>query len=226
MAQVALSRIIPSLKQADRATLIGCSGSGKTTLAEYILRFFPYVVVLDTKGFIDWPGYKLYKARKVSSFLKTAKRDNDAKVFKQLVNAPENKIIFRPSAKWLRDDAQIEQFFQWIYWRENCVLYVDEATSITTSTYIPDSFFDCIVRGREKGIQVFTSTQRPSGIKPELLTETEHVYCFRLRNGADKEKVRILCGIDPDTISQKHEFIYSDDGEIVFDSPRKLNIKE
>lgn len=224
MVQVNLSRIIPSLKAADRATFIGCSGSGKTTLAEYILRFFPYVVVLDTKGFINWPGYKLYRARKVSTFLKTGTRDNDAKVFRQLVNAPENKIIFRPSAKWLRDDAQIEQFFQWIYWRENCVLYVDEASSVTSSTYIPESFFDCIVRGREKGIQVFTSTQRPSGIKPELLTETEHIYCFRLRRESDKERVRKDCGIEPDLITQKHFFIYSNDGEIVFDSPTKLNV--
>lgn len=224
MAQLELSKIIPSLKQADRAVFVGCSGSGKTTLAEYILRFFPFVVVLDTKGYINWPGYKLYKAKRNTAFKTAGQFQNDAKVFKQLINAKEDKLIFRPSAKWLRDDEQIEKFFQWIYWRENCVLYVDEATSITTSTYIPDSFFDCIVRGRELGVQTFVSSQRPSGIKPELLTETEHVYCFKLRGVADKEKVEKLCGIDPNQIKQKHFFIYSNDGEIAFDEPAKLTI--
>jgi hypothetical protein len=161
---------------------------------------------LDTKGRVDWDGYKLYRS------------------FDKLEKGREPKRIFRPDGKWLRDEDEQERFFAWIYWREHCVIYLDEASSVTKPFQIPGSLFDCIVRGRELGIQVFASTQRPAGIKPELMTEAEHVYCFKLRKEADKKAVKNFCDIDAESIVDKHDFIYSNDGEIVFNRPTSLKL--
>lgn len=201
-----LSKIIPSRGRADRATFIGCTGSGKTTLAEKVCSFFEHVIVLDTKGTVDWAGYKLYRK------------------FDALEKATEPKRIFRPDGAWLRSEEEQEKFFAWIYWRQNCVIYIDEASSITGPYQRPDSLFDCIVRGRELGIQVFASTQRPAKICMELLTEAEHVYCFKLRRKNDQDTVKSLCGIDAERIVEKHDFVYSNDGEIVFDKPTRLKL--
>lgn len=207
-----LSNIIPS--KTDRAVFVGTTGSGKTYLARQVLNFRKFVVVLDTKGFIDWKGYKLFKA--------TAKSDD--KTFLKLQNSTDEKLIFRPSAKWLRDDDAIENFFQWIYWRGNTTVYIDEATSIVNTHRMPQGYFDLLVRGREKGIEVFTSTQRPSGIPQVILTESEHCYCFKIRHPSDQKKLFEMYGLDSDLIGNmdKHFFIYSLDGADISE-PLKLS---
>ena len=207
-----LSNIIPS--KTDRAVFVGTTGSGKTYLAKQILNFRRFVVVLDTKGFINWEGYKLFKA--------TPK--NDEKTFLNLTNATDDRLIFRPSAKWLRDDEQIEKFFQWIYHRGYTTVYIDEATSIVNTHRMPQGYFDLLVRGREKGIEVFTSTQRPSGIPQVILTESEHCYCFKIRHPSDQKKLFEMFGLESNLIGemQKHYFIYSKDGAEI-SAPKKLN---
>lgn len=187
---------------------IGTTGCGKTTLVREIAKFRDVVVVLDTKGFIDWDGYELHKD------------------FASLIKSKALKLIFRPDGKWLRDDDAIELFFRWIYERENTTIYIDEATSITSAYKIPQGYFDCIVRGREKNVEVWTSTQRPKKIAQEILTESENCYCFQIRNENDMKVLIDMYGIDSETLKKmpEHYFIYSRNGELT--APNILELKK
>src|SRR4051812_28585848 len=51
-----LSEIVPA--RTDRACIFGQTGSGKTELARRLLWTRDYVVVLDTKGMMQWPEYE------------------------------------------------------------------------------------------------------------------------------------------------------------------------
>lgn len=209
-----LSQIVPA--KTDRAVIVGSTGSGKTYLVREMLKFRRFVVVLDTKGMMDWSkadGYQL---------IKSGKKENDEKVFQRLQNTTAEKILFKPSARWLRNDEAIEDFFQWIYWRGHTTLYIDELTSIADTHKMPVGYRDLLARGREKGIEVWTSTQRPSGIPQQVLTESENCYCFKLRHPNDKKKLFQMFGFSEMQIDdlEKFHFIYSKNGDIT--GPKKL----
>src|SRR6266576_348530 len=96
----------------DRAAFVGQTGSGKTTLAEHICRLRPYVVVLDSKGTVDWSGYQLHRT------------------LGTLVQSTAPKLIYRPIYDELTNDETIDLFFNWVYQRKNTTLYVDEIYSV------------------------------------------------------------------------------------------------
>jgi MoxR-like ATPase len=102
----------------NRAFIVGTTGSGKTTLAKEMLRWRRNVLILDSKGLIDWPGYERHS------------------VLKTLFKSKAKRIIYRPSLEESEFD-RIELFFKWSYLRRNHTLYIDESNAVTTATYIP-----------------------------------------------------------------------------------------
>lgn len=204
-----LREIIPSFKKKEHSLFLGMTGGGKTTLAEQILAYFPFVVVLDTKGEINWKGYKKFKH----------KEKGFSNAFDKLTNSKETRLIYTPPASALRGDSnEIEEFFHWVYWRRNTAVFVDEAqgNGVTTASYIPPGYHDCIARGRQKGIMVFSATQRPSKIPQLILSESTNIYCFRLQLPADCKKVEEYANLDREQVSdlELFHFYYSKFGEV------------
>jgi len=191
----------------DRAAFVGQTGSGKTTLAEYACSLRRHVVVFDAKGTINWPGYVVYKRLAKA----TATKDE--------------RIIYRPDFDELADMESTERFFKWIYLRGNCLVYIDEVFSITNGEIMPRYYHACLTRGRERGIQVYSSTQRPKGIPQVILSESEHLYAFRLVMPQDRERVASLCGLEADKMKQlpKFQFWYAPQGGEVA-GPLRLRI--
>lgn len=189
-----LSSIMP--QPTDRAALIGQTGTGKTTLARALLDTRAYVVVLDTKGMLKWPEYT---------------RVTDTHTLAALDPKKHSKILFVPPYAWIQEQSQVDAFFRWIYDRRNTTLYVDELASITQGDQYPFHFGAGFMRGRELGIEMWVSTQRPTRIPQVTLSESEHIYCFRLRLPQDRQRVEAIAGIPQERIAalQKHEFLYS-----------------
>jgi hypothetical protein len=187
--------------------LAGQTGSGKTTLARYLLNYRKYKIVADYKGKIGWEGYRVYTT------------------IKKLTKASEPALIYRPSyAESIDDDAR-NRFFEWVYRRGNTTLYVDETAAITEGNTYPYYYGAILMRGRELNVELWSATQRPKDIPQIVLSESEHVYCFRLRLEQDREKIERLAGIPREYIEalQKRNFLYSpQDGEIV--GPLSLQI--
>lgn len=208
-----LSKILPKFKLNESSVFIGKKGSGKSHLAELICRCYPHIVVLDTKGDVNFKGFE-----KFQSLQKL--------IEKGIANARNGQVfqaIYRPERGFERDTNYVlqTQLFEWIWHRRNTAVYIDEITQICTSTQICPSLFDLITRGRALGIPVLGGTQRPSGCKQEFLSEADHTYCFAVRLPADREKVFKFGGIETELIEKKnrenntkHYFIHSYNGTV------------
>lgn len=164
-----------TIKRSDRVFFVGSTGSGKTTLAKALLWGKRYIVVLDPKHQFalpaDWPhGYV------ITSSLQEARNIDD-----------ERTIIYRPSFEETRN--RCDDFFQWIFERENVTVYVDEVFPIVPNNRIGYWYGRCIQEGRGKGISTWSATQRPASIPLNIMTESEHFFVFRLANPEDRKRM-------------------------------------
>lgn len=201
-----LAEITPN--PTDRALIIGQTGSGKTTLARTLLNQRRYVVILDTKGQIRWPEFELIR------------NAND------LAATKTEKILFIPPYEWTRNTSEIDAFFRWIYERQHTTVYIDELAAVTEGDQYPFHLGACFMRGRELGIEVWASTQRPLRIPQVALSESEHVYCFRLRLPQDRQRVEAVGGIPQSQVERlrKFDFLYSRQSDEVL-GPYRLKLE-
>lgn len=197
-------------EKTDRAAFVGQTGSGKTTLARFVLMTRPYVVVFDPKGQMDvqkdWPSYRLHTH------------------LAELVQATEARLIYRPVYDELSNDETMDEFFEWVYLRKNTTLYVDEIYAVAHGDVYPWYLGACLTRGRERGIQVFIASQRPSRVPQVMFSEAEHVYCFNLKMPQDRERIADITGIAKEDLAQpKHQFYYAPQSGAVR-GPMKLKL--
>jgi CheY-like chemotaxis protein len=189
-----LDELLPG--HTDRAVFVGQTGSGKTTLAEVLLRSRPWVVVLDIKGTLGWDGYRL-----VRRILHLPARPQDAP-----------RVIYRPVPAELRSSSVLDALAWWVYERGNTTLYVDELYGYLEpfGGSVPAGLHACLTRGRERGVEVWCSTQRPFRIPLSVLSESEHVYVFRLRVREDRRRIEEVTGLEEERIAKlpKHHFYY------------------
>lgn len=196
----------------DRVGIFGQTGSGKTTLARVILQEREHVVILDPKRSIDWPGYTVLSYNDLISV--------DPQKVKRIIYKPTYTEITANKGE------RIEGFFRWIFERENTTLYIDETSMIANGDDYPFHYGACIMQGREKGIEVISVSQRPTWIPQIAMSEAEHVYCFKLKLFADRQRIERLTGIEQEKIEelQKKEFLYApQDGDVI--GPLMLQIR-
>lgn len=197
-----LRDIVPG--DTDRVLFVGQTGSGKTTLAQYLAATRVYFVGLFPKGIDSARGWTGTRVRTLDALTKLDVRKHP-------------HIIYAPDPYELSDPETIDLFFQWVYERRNCTLYIDELYAVTSATVYPFHLGACYTRGRERRVETWGATQRPARVPQIVSTEAEHVYCFRLRAPQDRERVEDLAGIPADAIARlpKHQFIYApQDGEV------------
>lgn len=193
MAGRSFAAIAP--EPTDRAALVGQTGSGKTTLAEMLCRVRPYVVVFDPKGRISWPGYERHTT------------------LRSLANTRASRLIYAPVYEELYDEsgAAQDKAFEFIFRRQNTTLYVDEIYAYAKGDVFPFHYGACVTRGREIGVEVYTSTQRPAYVPGIMFSEAEHLYVFKLRKVRDRQRIEAESGIDGDAIFAlpKWDFYYA-----------------
>lgn len=208
LSPLSLEQILPNYN--ERVLFCGRTRSGKTTLAERMLRHYPFVVVLDTKGKIVWPGYERHE------FLQSLMQSEHT----HLIYAPA--WAEHPENSW----ESVEKFFRWAYDRGNNIIYVDEVMSVTRGDVMPQLYRAAVVRGGELGVGVWSATQRPTRIPQVLLSETEHFYIFKLQLSQDLIKAADAAEVlvEDLPIVREHEFIYIRQGSD--NPPQKLLLVE
>lgn len=191
-----LAEIAPT--PGDRVFIAGQTGSGKTTLARKLLDARPYIVVVDAKGTLAWPGYKL---------LFTV--DDAIRAGRNVEEHP--RLIVRPSYKAMTDPTEMDKLFRWVYLRGHTTLYIDETYGVTYGNTFLEHYGACLTRGREKGIEVWSGTQRPMDIPQIAISESEHAYVFFQKMPQDRLKIEQTTGIPRDAIAAlpKRQFLYA-----------------
>ena len=210
-----LNELLP--EPSERVFICGKTGSGKTFLAEQICQNFNYVIAYDAKGRlgldkqgrrVGWAGFK-----RVTTFAQVLKLSAPAKIGSKEPKEP--RIIYAPVGKELRSDATINAFFEFIYKRGNCVAYIDELTGVTNRTHLPSYFHDCLVRGRELGVMIVASSQRPMDIPPNIIESAERYYIFKVKMPQDVKRIYEATGLNYDFMQlPKRWFFYvTEEGE-------------
>jgi energy-coupling factor transporter ATP-binding protein EcfA2 len=206
---VRLTDISPG--RTDRAVLCGQNGCGKTVLARFLLQVYPTLpsYVLDWKGEIRWTNYKRFTK------------------LKQFVESEHQHKIYAPNINEIDDHDYWNAFFNYAYRRKNCQVYVDETSAVTWRDELPRYYRHLIARGRERGIRLLSSTQRPTGIPQIVLSESSHYYCFTLRMVQDRERVEKNSGIAREAIAalkrSEHRFFYANEDGVT--GPHHLTIQ-
>lgn len=171
-------------RDSERVFLAGMTGTGKTYCAQSMLDKVTFWVTLDNKGRFHFPGAglvrdfeKLYKASKT-----------------------HNRIVFRPPAELESNKEEFKQtmdaFFWWIYQRENCICYVDEATAVCDSYNILPGHNALMKRGRELNIGCWNASQQPVNCHNTLISEADHILTFFLNLEGHRKKVAGIMGDD------------------------------
>jgi energy-coupling factor transporter ATP-binding protein EcfA2 len=161
------------IKRSERVFIVGTTGSGKTTLAKALLYKSPNVVILDPKRTFNLPeGWD----HVIYTNFNEIKRHKD-----------EETVIYRPTLEEMEKGTN--DFFEWVFDRGNTLLYIDEVMRVVNGTRIGKGYATCLQLGRERGVGVWSATQRPANIPLVVMTESEHYFVFRLRNIEDRKRI-------------------------------------
>lgn len=171
--------------------ICGGTGSGKSYLAERYLATYKYVVKLDTKneteerrlaGSSPWLGLTEH---------------NDFTVvtdFDMLDGTDTDKIIFVPDYYDQTEDM-FNRFFEWIFARQNTIVWIDELMGVATSYKSPRALNRCYTQGRSKNVGIWACSQRPAGIPAIALSNSDYYFIFNLNNINDRRRLYDMTGM-------------------------------
>lgn len=169
-----------AIKTNERVTTLGKTGSGKTFLNRLLCLGIPRLVVFDPKGTMGDP--QVLKAWNMETWTDAgARKLREGKPVR--LRVPPADFGADPYAHWL-------PYMQAIYEAGDCTLYIDEVYGVNKPGSLPGPELSALyTRGRELGIGVFASSQRPTLIPLFLLTEVEWIFCFRLLWEGDQQRM-------------------------------------
>jgi hypothetical protein len=165
-----------TVKSDERVSIVGRTGSGKTYLAQKLTANLKRLVVCDPKGTL---------ARKWDL------RDWSVLNERRLRDGADIRLRIPTPL-----DGNWEQYFKACYDAGNLTLYIDEAYGVLPRPGAqPTPFLNALyTRGRELGIGVWASTQRPSWIPLIMLSEADWFFVFRLMLVADRMRLAEVIG--------------------------------
>lgn len=198
----------------QHAFVCGKTGSGKSKLAEFLVNdpYKAYSVVWDPKH-----------SRTISEW----KNQTFIYDFQTLKNAVEAKrIVYRPPTELFDDEDEQDRFFKWVYQQGHVRLYVDELSSLLGGSR-PNFWLKlCLMLGRERGISVVTTIQRPVSMPLITYTEASKIYVFKLQEEDDRRRIEKATGITDEQQQslRGHEFFFYDDFTGALPQKLQLNL--
>lgn len=175
------------IPQGQHSLLLGMTGSGKTTLARRLLSSRPYVIVVDTKHELSWPGFTITNSVRAA--------------------LAGTHTIYRP-----RNQTELISLLRYVYQAGGWDLYIDEIYTLGrghVSSY-PQEYISLLTRGRSRHITVWTGSQRPRFLPLFCFTEARHLFLLELGSENDTKHVAQMAGV-PMLARQQlsgHDYIY------------------
>jgi len=168
------------IKPGEHVFVAGRTGSGKTFLVKKYLQHVAPVYCLDVKKTLYWPGVPEKDIVYLDKFL-------------DVIKSKAKKVVYQPRWQELTFDCY-NLFFEYIYNKEEVVLWIDETMGIGTAIKYPEYYKALLTRGRELGISVWSCTQRPASIPLISMSEATHFFAFDLNLKKDRERIAEISG--------------------------------
>jgi hypothetical protein len=161
---------------SQRVSFAGKTGSGKTFLAQYLLRGFKRLVVIDPKMSLGTPKWNLDVP--------------DRKVIKALEKGEPGRIRYWIPPEISKSGEPVwDSIFEWVWTLGDVAVYIDEMYSVALNGRMSYPLRRLYTQGREPGIGVWASTQRPSYVPLEMFSEAEWMFVFMLNIEEDRKKI-------------------------------------
>lgn len=170
--------------------ICGTTGTGKSFLAEQYLKGYKYVIKLDTK---DETSERRRKAQSPWEGLTEGKDFTVCSNLDELDNIDTDKIIFNPPY-FEQTEELFNAFFDWVFLRENTIVWIDEVMGIGTSNRMPRSLLRIYTQGRSKNVGLWACSQRPAGIPTIILANSDYYFIFNLNNVNDRKRMYEMTG--------------------------------
>lgn len=178
----------------ERIGFIGQTKMGKTFLVERLAQEQPNIIVIDSKGRVNWKGFHL--------------TDNPVAALL------EKRVIYRPETGVPPEDWW-NQAMQVLHERGGGVIYIDEIPVITTIGRIPPGLAKVFRVGSELGVGVWWSAQESTTIHNTTMRQSEQLILFYNQGASDRDKVIKVVGDMGEVTAHldKYEFIVFVRGE-------------
>lgn len=205
-----------ALPRNGRGVAIGQTGSGKSTLAEALIQQWlaeqpnPRVLILDSKPrfraereLTGLPAHRRYRSWERGPTMPNSYRlplahpsDELAQVWRlggttAIAQVEDGAADDRPYLHALL--GTLQAFYKGSSRKYSQLVYLDEGADFFGSSAgfaQGNSILRAVRSGREKGLAVLLSSQRPRNIPVAVITETSNLYCFELSFDKDWEHLR------------------------------------
>ena len=172
-------------------------------MMRYLATRLTRLVVIDSKGSLSDPLWNLEPW-------------SDSNVKKLEQGKPVRLRVLHPL------DGNYDPIFEQLYDIGDLTVYIDEMYGVAPRGKFSTHLNALYTRGRELGIGVWASAQRPSWVPLTMLSEAEWVFVFRLQMHSDRMRVAGIVGpqvLDP--IPDKFGFyVYNTDWDEPYYCPR------
>lgn len=178
------------------------TGSGKSLLARFIVNdpnAYDHSIVYDPKHsrtISAWPYQEfIYDWDELRE-----------------VGEDDYRIVYRPSIDEADDRGMQLAFFRLVYVQGGIRCYVDECSELLGDSRPNRYLKGCIQRGRELGLSMVCTTQRPVDIPLITMSEATRLYAFRLGMPEDRSRICKITGFADEQIAslQPRQFLYWD----------------
>lgn len=180
-------------KAGQHVLIVGQTGSGKTIAAEKLVKRAHNILVLDIKhsdAIAKW-GFDIFY---------------DLDDLRKACDSGLRRAVWRPSP--FSDLQHYDEFYQYVYMRENTLAYCDEAAMVTRGAFTCKHLKACLMLGREKGISIYNACQRPIDIAQTMISEASLVYSFVLQLEQDIDKLQRTFAYDLSVLRQAPEHAF------------------
>ena len=164
-------------------TILGAKGSGKSYLATHFLQNFHGMTCFV------WDMNHQFSDSRSMVFHNL---DDMIEAVKEAKNHPIKCIL----QDFNKDESQFRKFCRFVFNYGNCICFLDELHSYVGKNKMMKEFNDLILSGRPRGISMICISSRPASIPNNVLSNTSHVFAFRLNLESDTEFLESYVGTE------------------------------
>jgi len=165
----------------EKILIVGASGSGKTYLANTLMKSLNSISV-----WVYDPNYQFHSSRAIVF------HDLD-ELLKVYDSAKRGHYILQP---YDGTEHTFRRFNAEAFKRGNLVLIEDEIHNHLTKMRVLKEFNQVILSGRPRGISVISISSRPASCPNHILSNSKHVFAFKLNLESDVKFLEGYLGED------------------------------